>query len=561
MEAISLFKIPVSISRKQRNAGQPLFQRNLGARLSLRSLAAALTLAVAACAGDLDSDNVVIVEGFAGLVAADEPRAAVVGREVLTNGGNAVDAGIAMYFTMAVTMPSRAGLGGGGSCVVFTANSADDDLDPFANAYVFPASRGGATPPLAMNTRAMGVIHARHGRLRWEQLVAHGEEFARFGFPISRAFAHDLEAGRSIVGGDPALFRSLSNPSGGLVREGDVITQEALATTLSGIRAKGAGYLYQGAFADRLVEGYARLGVELTKEQIWNTLPASPEPIVVDTGSDEAYFAPPPAAGGLISVQMWQILEEVENYEGADDETRAHLFAEASLAAFAERGKWLDSDGAVSRPVAELVSEDHLEKVFSPYDSKRHRSPATFDPPPQRLPSDIWAAGFIVADPTGNAMACSFTMNGLFGAGRMVGNTGIVLAAPTRLGASNLTPVIVGNPNTGDLRFAASASGGISAPAALLQTMLLAWDEEGDLIGAVAAPRVTHVGAPDVTWVEPDLSSEVQAALAARGHQVEPAREIGRVIALFCPDGILDDVENCEVVADKRGNGLALRVQ
>jgi gamma-glutamyltranspeptidase len=94
-----------------------------------------------------------------------------------------------------------------------------------------------------------------------------------------------------------------------------------------------------------------------------------------------------------------------------------------------------------------------------------------------------------------------------------------------------------------------------------MQTLVLSWDEEDDLSVAVAAPRVTHVGAPDVTWVEPDLSSEVQAALAARGHQVEPAREIGRVIALFCPDGILDDVENCEVVADKRGNGLALRVQ
>jgi gamma-glutamyltranspeptidase/glutathione hydrolase len=555
-----LFKVPVSISRKEGNEGRRPFQRAVGVGL-WRGLIASLPLIIAACAGDVDED-VVVVEGFSGLVAADEPRAAVIGQEVLANGGSAADAGVAMYFAMAVTLPSRAGLGGGGACIAFTSNSFDDEAAPFVDAYVFPASAMAGAMPRPMNARAMGVIHARHGRVRWEELVSHGEKLARFGYPVSRAFANDLASGREAVFGDRGLRRGLSRPDGGLAREGDVLTQEALAATLAGIRSKGAGYLYKGPFADRLVDGYARLGLALSKEELWNSLPANPEPIVVGFGwSDEAYFAPPPADGGLISAQMWQILEQVQNFDGVEDASGFHLLAEASLAAYAERGKWLGRDGTTPRPVAELVAEDHLEEVFDAYDSKQHRAPATFDPPPQRVPSDPWAAGFIAADPFGDAIACSFTMNAAFGSGRMMEDSGIVVAAPTRFGASNLTPVVVGNPNTGDLRFAASASGGIAAPSALIQTMAVAWDADGDLVEAVAMPRVAHVGAPDVTWVEAGMPEEVKSALVARGHDVQPTREIGRVLALFCPEGILDGPDDCEVVADKRGNGMGLRAQ
>lgn len=557
---MSLFKVSVSISRNEGNERKRSFQRGVGVGLR-RGWLAALALTLVACAGDLD-EEVVVVEGFSGMVAADEPRAVVVGQEVLSNRGNAVDAGVAMYFAMAVTMPSRAGLGGGGACIVFTSNTVDEDMGPFADAYVFPASAEAGATPRPMNTRAMGVIHARHGSLRWEELVSHGEKLARFGYPVSRAFAHDLESARAAISGDRGLRSGLSDQSGGLAREGDVLTQKALATTLAGIRSKGAGYLYQGPFADRLVESYARLGLTLSKDQLWNSLPATPEPIVIDFGwSDEAYFAPPPADGGLISAQMWRILEQVENFGGAGETTRSHLLAEASLAAFAERGKWLSGDGTTERPVAELVSEDHLETVFDAYDSKRHRAAASFEPPPKPIPSDPWAAGFIAADPTGNAVACSFTMNEVFGSGRMIEDSGIVVAAPTRFGASNLTPVVIGSPNSGDLRFAASASGGIAAPSALAQVMALVWDADGELAEAVAAPRVAHVGAPDVTWVEPGLPDEVKSALAGRGHTIQPAQEIGRVLALFCPEGILDEPERCEVVADKRGNGMGLRAQ
>jgi gamma-glutamyltranspeptidase/glutathione hydrolase len=537
-----------------------VFQSFFQSRQFLRASVLLTGLALGACGGG-GRDKVSIVEDFSGLVAADEPRAAIVGKELLQGGASAVDAGVAMYFTMAATLPSRAGLGGGGACVVFTSNAADDDIDPEAETFVFPAGGYVGGAPMPMNARAMGVIHARHGTLRWEQLVTHGENLARFGHPISRAFAKDIHDGRGIIARDPDLTAILVNEAGEFAMEGDIVVQEKLSTALAGIRSKGAVYLHLGPYAERLVEAYGELGYNVAKDAFSRNLPAMVAPIEISIGSDTAYFAPPPADGGVVSAQLWQLLDEVESYDRLGDEDRAHLFAEASLLAFAERTPWLSEDGPNEDDLAELVDEDHLEEAFDRYRRESHLPAESYEPGPIKVASDPFAAGFIAADRWGNAIACSFSMNGLFGSGRQVPGTGITAAASYVPGATNLTPVIVGNESTGDVRFAASVSGGVAAPAALLRSMLLVYDADGGLKEALAAPRITNVGAPDITWVEPNVPEEVRLSLSARGHDVREAPEIGEVVALFCADGILDGHETCEVHADRRGHGLAFFVQ
>ena len=523
-------------------------------------MALVVVSALSACGGD-DEDKVLAVEDFAGLVAADEPQAAVVGQNVLGNGGTAVDAGVAMYFTMAATLPSRAGLGGGGACVVFISNSLDEDIDSVAEAFVFPSGALPGSAPLPMNARAMGVIHARHGIFRWEQLVAHGENLARFGHPISRAFARDISDGRGIVARDLALTAILLNDANEFAQEGDLVVQTGLSTALAGIRAKGAAYLHQGQFAERLMAGYGELGHMVTRDDLEANLPVTVEPLAIEIGSDTAYFPPPPADGSVISAQMWQVLEEVEDYNDLSAEDRAHLFAEASLLAFAERARWLAEDGTSREPLADLVEEDRLEDAFERYREESHIRADSYAPAPVKIVSNPFAAGFVVADRWGNSISCSFSMNGLFGSGRLVPETGITAAAQYRGGATNLTPLIVGNESTGDLRFAAATNGGVAAPAALVRTMLLLFDAESGLKEAVAASRITNVGAPDVTWVEPGVPEEVRIDLIARGHDVREAPEVGEVVALYCPEGILDGHEFCEVEADRRGYGLAFFVQ
>ena len=130
------------------------------------------------------------VSGFLGGVVADEPRAALVAREVLSRGGNAADAAVALGFALAVTLPSRAGLGGGGACLAYSpaANSVNGGVPEAiaVHAAGARARRGGRrTGPAAVPMLARGLfaLHARYGRRPFETLIAPAEQMARFGVP------------------------------------------------------------------------------------------------------------------------------------------------------------------------------------------------------------------------------------------------------------------------------------------------------------------------------------------------------------------------------------------
>jgi gamma-glutamyltranspeptidase/glutathione hydrolase len=440
-----------------------------------------------------------------------------------------------------------------------------------------------------ISARALGALHARHGVQRWEELVTPAEHLARFGHAVSRAFARDIAAARNLIQGDAALRQSLSNRNGQLAGEGDIVVQDALSTVLSGLRSQGAGYMYQGQFAERLAAAYNEVGVPMTKDALWKVLPQVGDALTLQIGKDLAYFPPPPEQGGIMTAELWQMLTEVEPYGDREGVDRAHLFAEASLAAFADRDARAarpndgldslaaandeetgddDTDGEEEELSVTLldvakndISEERVSLAFDGFRAQRHADPGDFAVPPRQTPSNPYVASFITADRWGDAVACSFTMNGLFGSGRVAPETGVLIAAPAQPGAVLLTPMIVGNKNTGDLRFAGAANGGLAAPLALARVMLDSLEAGESLKTALDAPRVIHVGAPDVTWHEAALADEIKAGLAARGHRLQEVPNIGEVIALFCPGGIKDNDESCEAAVDRRGFGLANRVE
>ena len=507
---------------------------------------------LSACDAPYEPGIIAPVEGFAGLVAGDEPRAVTIGRDVIGNGGSAADAAVAMYFAMGVTLPSRVGVGGGGVCVVHNSGLGLQEGNPFAEVYSFlPDPAAPARLQLA-GPRAMAVLHARHGVHRWESLLNDAERLARLGHGVSRAFASDLAAAADFVAASPALRQTFSNASGTLAREGDEIVQTELSGLISGLRRQGAGYLYSGAFANRLVEAANGMGVALTNQELREMVPQVSPPLTLAYGDNVVYF--PPVSGGLPSAQLWGALTEVENYAGATPAGRAHLLAEAGQRVFAARGDW-GSDAAA------LVAEPQLERLMAGVNLRQHAPAAAGTAVAVPPVSNPFTAGFVVADRWSSAVACSFTMHGLFGAGRVVPGTGVLLPKAPQPGADNLSAAIVANRFNGTVYFAGTASGGLAAPAALTRVMLESQDSGEELEAAVAAPRLVNVGVPDVTYYEPSLPADLQNALRQYGHDLRPESGVGRANAFRCIAGLRVDPGTCQVATDRRGHGLGVVVQ
>lgn len=222
-------------------------------------------------------------------VAADESRAAEVGRDILLAGGNAADAAVAMYFAMAVTLPSAASLGASGACIVH------NDKTKAAEAFVFPpiaasGTVGGQPFTVPSGVRAITLMHVRHGQLRWEATVAPGERLARLGVPVSRALARDLRAAGAALAGD----REAGRIFGGAMAEGTSLTQPELAGTLGTIRQRGGADFFQGQLARTMSE---QLGGSLSVEALRAAVPKASAPMSESHYRSRVYVAPAPAAG------------------------------------------------------------------------------------------------------------------------------------------------------------------------------------------------------------------------------------------------------------------------
>ena len=398
------------------------------------------------------------VRGFAGAVAAEEPRAALVAREVLARGGSATDAAVAAGFALSVTLPSRAGLGGGGVCVVFDPrrNQAEAVLfPPGANPAPAPQTDRPAAAPLM--ARGLFALHTRGGRLPFESLVAPAEGLARFGTEVSRAFATDLAAVARPLFADPAA-RVVFSAEGRPVAEGERLVQADLAATLGQLRTAGAGDLNQGVLARRLAEASLPAGGGLTLEALRAALPQIMPARQVASGID-VLSVPPGAAG---------------------EELAAAYTARAA-------GRPAPAAGSAARPASTALA---------------------------------------VLDRDGGAVACAFTMNNLFGTGRVAAGTGILLAAAPGVGPEPLLAAgVLHAARIAAFRAAAAGSG-----------------QEGAAAAAGAALALAASGQAEPA----SLSAAVPGA--------------GRAVAIGCPRYLPGNADLCRAAADPRGAGVALLV-
>ena len=383
------------------------------------------------------------ISGFIGGVVADEPNAAIAGRDVLALGGTAADAAVAVGFTLSVTYPSRASLGGGGACLAYSpAQTGAGGGVP--EAILFTPVAPKTTPPqtdrpaaVPMLARGLFALHARYGRRPFETLIAPAEQAARFGVPVSRALARDLQAVAGPLLADPNA-RAIFAPGGTVLAESATLVQPDLGATLSQLRVAGVGDLYQGILGQKFAIAAERAGGGLVTSDLRAALPKTDPPLILPgPGRDQVAFLPPPADGGLAAAAAWQALRA-----NPGDAPGANARALAVAARWRAGGVQAAALLAAATPAA------------------------------APLPALPASTTFATLDRDGDAVVCAVTMDNLFGTGRVAPGTGVVLAAsPASVPPPLLAAAIDWNANLGAFRTAVGGSGQEGAPLAVADAL------------------------------------------------------------------------------------------
>jgi gamma-glutamyltranspeptidase/glutathione hydrolase len=492
----------------------PIGRGRLGG-VALGVVATLLPLVLGSCGNTRSvASDATQIQGFRAGVVADDPRAALIGRTMISNGGNAADAVVAAYFAMAVTMPASAGLGGGGVCIAHNADEKTTDVIDF-----LPRAAAAGAVAVPGNVRGMAALNARYGKLQLAALVGPAESLATTGVPISKALGRDLQQYGDLLNNDPTLQATFQHLDGTRLVEGDNMRPVDLAASLGQIRAQGVNAFYSGFLGQKLVEGAQAIGAPLTIDDLRNYKVAIYSPLETPFTDLSLYVAAPPASGGVITAQAVSMLASADNSPAGQ--------AAISRQIMAARGAWMQADGSTQAAPAELLTAEKVRALAS------QSSLA--------LPQENTSAASVVAiDSDGVAVACTFTMNAPFGAARAAQGTGIVLApAPNDqgVGFSALSPVMVASKFNGEVYFLSGAAGG--APGALAEGLVL--------------DAVMHRAMPL------DQAMQLPRGYADGTQQIDESAgvRIGRLNSIFCSSGAPSDPDTCQLRNDYRGNGLA----
>lgn len=385
-----------------------------------------LSLLAAGCSIDINKIGTPIgpMPPSGGMVVGDEPVAVQAGASMLARGGNAADAAVATYFALAVTYPVAAGLGGGGLCLV-----RNPDSDTVESIDFLPRNvRSGGPFAVPGNVRGFALLHNEYGHLHWQDTIVPAEAFANLGFPMSRALAARVAGAADVVRLDAGLAKVFMDQSGNLHREGDMLRNQDLASSLAEIRTRGPNALYGGSLGSVLIGYAAGQNGPIARDELARYAPRRASARMSGLGKETVFL---PAA-----------------------RTGAGKLAGAVFDSLARLGTQAISPADVAAAVAVVLKTYGVDA----------------------LPDDLGATGFAAVDHEGQAVACAVTMDGPFGSGRTAADSGITLAtAPstsqTGLAVAFLTPVLTSDGETGPVALAGTGAGGAGGTAAVLSTV------------------------------------------------------------------------------------------
>ena len=519
--------------------------------------------------------------GANGMVSSQNAHATEVGAQVLADGGNAVDAAVAVGFALAVTLPRAGNLGGGGFMLVHDAESGEtvaidyrEEAPRRAGRDMFLDEDGNVDMDRARFTHfSAGVpgtvaglwrAHQDYGRLPWKRVVAPAIQLARDGFAVTYDLAGLLASRKERMCRYPAACRYFYKPGGEPYEPGERFIQADLADTLEAIAEQGPDAFYKGAIAKQIVAEMERGGGLVDAESLAAYEPVIREPARGTYRGYEILTMPPPSSGGIHIVQMLNVLENFPVAEfGSGSADAIHVLTEAARLAYADRSKHLGDPDYYDVPAEWLMSKSYAKQLAATIDMRRARPSSEVAPGVPPAPESPDTTHFSVIDRDGNVVSNTTTLNFSFGSGIAVAGAGFLLnnemddfsakaGVPNAFGLiggeanqiergkrplSSMTPTIV--LDNGRAWFATGSPGGSRIITTVLQMLVNVIDHGMNIAEAEAAPRMHHQWLPDMLQLESGFSPDTIRILEARGHEIAATQwSMGSLQTVAWKDGV-----------------------
>ena len=498
-----------------------------------------------------------------GMVSAQERVAAEIGADILKQGGNAVDAAVAVGFALAVTHPQAGNLGGGGFMMIGESGGAATAIDfreqapAGARRDMYLGEDGDVDNRLAQYSHlsagvpgtVAGLLHAleTRGTMSRRAVLAPAIRLADKGVVLTPLQALSLGAADS-MDADPS---SVAYFKGRIA--GDVLVQRDLGRTLKRIAKDGRDGFYSGRTADLIVAEMERGNGLISHDDLAAYTVVEREAV---TGRFRGYAIaamPPPSSGGVHLVQMLNILSGYDLQDGGHNSARyLHRLIEAMRRAYADRSLYLGDPDFVDVPVAALTDPAYADRLRDTIDPKTATPSASILPGAVLPEESLNTTHYSVIDDDGMAVSVTYTLNFSYGSGYSVDGAGFLLnnemddfsakpgspngyglvggeankIEPRKRPLSSMTPTLVFK--DGEVVLATGSPGGSTIITAVLQTVLNLTEWEMNAAQSLHAPRIHHQWLPDRVITEPGISPDTLRLLQDMGHGF-PVDESGRI--------------------------------
>lgn len=381
--------------------------------------------------------------GEVGVVSTSKYEASKIGRDILKQGGNAIDAAVAAGFALGVAEPNSSGLGGGGFMVIRSAKTGEtifidfrerapknstpemwkvgEDGKVVGNQKVEGGKAAGIPGEVA------GLLYAleKYGTMSREQVIRPAVNLAKNGFTVTPTLSGDMKNQFDRLEKYPETAKVFLNEEGLPYETGDKFVNKDMAKTLEIIIKKGKDGFYKGEVAKAIVNTMNKYDGVFTMEDLANYKPIIKKPVVGNYRGYEIISSPSPSSGGAIVVEILNILENFNVGElKVNSPEYLHLFSEAYKMAYADRAKYMGDSDYVPVPMNGFVSKKYAKEVAKDIDLKKSKDGIAHDP---WMYESEDTTHYSIADKEGNMVSVTKTVNGLFGNSVVADGYGFVL--------------------------------------------------------------------------------------------------------------------------------------